>query len=129
MKQLYQIEITQKLTGFTYIPAESAAQAELAAQDQYADSMAPLPCMEEFEDRNFSAIPFDPPIRPLSLEDYKDMILGHAVSSKDGSSLFGTFYIPEDSGVTAIDNTTGDHWTQHFLSMGQAVAWLLGEKG
>lgn len=129
MKQLYQIEITQKFTGFTYIPAESAAQAELAAQEQYAEPLASLPRMEEFDGLCFSAAPFNPPVRPLSLEDYKDMLLGRAVSSKDGSSLFGRFYIPEDSGVTAIDNTTGDHWTQHFPNMGQAVAWLLGEKG
>jgi hypothetical protein len=71
----------------------------------------------------------------LPLKTIEQMIEEHIkiISHKEASKIIETrkpedvFLIVNEEGITAIDNSTGEAWTEDFNSMEVALRWLKGE--
>lgn len=61
------------------------------------------------------------PIVAISSESLDLMLENHA---KNINTARGRFLCEEAEGWTAVDNTTGDTWVEHFKNKESALKWL-----
>ena len=56
--------------------------------------------------------------------DVRDVSLSRLLAVMSSRQPHGRFLAREDTGWTALDNTTGDAWTEHFQHRRSALRWL-----
>lgn len=64
-------------------------------------------------------------IKYISAKKFKTLL----ASEKNGKYSFRGLYIVNDSGsknIIACDNSDGNAWTEEFIRMQEAIAWLKG---
>lgn len=60
-------------------------------------------------------------IREVTIEELHSIIVAYAPQ--------GRFYAQDGDAWVAVDNQTGDAWTEEFRTQREAIAWLNGEEG
>ena len=66
------------------------------------------------------------------IDPNKDEIIqlteNEALAVIENRTPIGKFYTAEGKGITGIDNTTGDAWTEEFKDFGSCMRWLNREE-